>query len=144
MHILLLTIASIGLERLGENPTIDSEIASYNTNIGALGQDVEKRGLTSTTLTHQGCHLTGRNVTRHIIKQATRLVLNLDVIADVAPAEYLIRYFEGTSVMFVFFFVLSPSATCLFLLNNGVFRVIGILFQNLVINLATLKHHDTS
>ena len=46
--------------------------------------------------------------------------------------------------MLVFFIVLSSSATCLFLFNNGVFRVIGILFQNLVINLATLKHHDTS
>ena len=46
--------------------------------------------------------------------------------------------------MLVFLFVLSPSPTCLFLLNNGVFRVISILFQNLVIDFATLKHHDTT
>ena len=94
MHILLLTVASIGLERLRQWLAVDEKVTCDDAHIGALGQDVEKRGLTGTTLTHQGCHLARRDVARHMIQQTARLAFDHDIVRDVVPTEHCVRHFE--------------------------------------------------
>ena len=52
VHVLLLAVARVRLERPGQRTTVHEKVSRYDADVGTLGQHVEQRRLAGTTLAH--------------------------------------------------------------------------------------------
>ena len=88
MEILLLNIASLSLERHVAGLAVDKHVSGYNTHGCSIGQTVQECSLSSARHAHecrQGARL---DPAIDVIEDPSVLLLNLDVVADIAPLEH--------------------------------------------------------
>ena len=80
---------------------VDEAVSRDDTNRSTLRKDIEQCGLTSTRLAHQRGKFARRNVTRHVVQQASRLaVSNGYLVTKMMPGEKILhrrRLFQCTS-----------------------------------------------
>lgn len=107
----MLTVADLSLERLGQRTAVDEHVATDDTDVGTLREDVEQSSykhkrrarpivrlvrewgclkpltLSGARLAHKGCHPSGSNKTVDIAEQTTRVTLDHYVVCHTLPAE---------------------------------------------------------
>ena len=121
VYIHLLGVGGSTSEVASERLSTDEEIASNNTDILPLSEDVEASGLSGTRSTHESGHRTGFDATINIVKESTSSAGNGDGVIDAFPGEGLAviegGFFLGLGSLLL---LLDTLGGFLFLAEGGV------------------------